>query len=93
MSRGPVKLQELPLDEKTPSEKLWLLAGELLRDEGVEDVNAQHLATLIGQTLTCVAVYSAIDPLDSRTIQHVMARAEDAALDAHEYFMDQVKGI
>ena len=81
----------LPLDEKPPSEKLWLLAGELLRDEGIEDVNAQHLATLMGQALTCVAVYSTIDPLDSRTMEHVMSRAVDAALDAHEHFMDQVR--
>jgi hypothetical protein len=93
MSRRHVAHQKLPLDEKTPSEKLWLLAGELLRDEGIEDVNAQHLATLMGQALTCVAVYSTIDPLDSRTIQHVMSSAEDAALDAHEHFMDQVKGF
>ena len=84
-------LQKLHLDEKTPSEKLWLLAGELLRDEGVEDVDAHHLATLMGQALTCVAVYSTIDPLDSRTIEHAISRAVDAALDAHEHFMDQVK--
>ena len=85
--------QNLLLDEKTPSEKLWLLAGELLRDEGIEDVNAQHLATLMGQALTCVAIYSTVDPLDSRTINHVMSRAEDAALDAHGYFMDQVNNF
>jgi len=85
-----VTYQKLPLEEKTPSEKLWLLAGELLRDEGIEDVNAQHLAALMGQALTCVAVYSTIDPLDSRTIEHVMSRAVDAALDSHEHFMDQV---
>ena len=84
-------LQKLPLDEKTPGEKLWLLAGELLRDEGIEDVNAQHLATLMGQALTCVAIYSTIDPLDSRTIHHVMSRAEDAALDAHKHFIDWVE--
>ena len=83
--------RKLPLDEKTSSEKLWLLAGELLRDEGIEDVTAQHLATLMGQAITCVAIYSTVDPLDSRTIEHVTNRAVDAALDAHEHFMDQVK--
>jgi len=88
-----VTFQKLPLDERTPSEKLWLLAGELLRDEGIEDVNAQHLATLMGQALTCVAIYNTIDPLDSRSINHVMSRAEDAALNAHGHFMDQVKNF
>ena len=86
-------VQKLPLDEKTSSEKLWLLAGELLRNEGIEDVNAQDLATLMGQALTCVAVYSAIDPLDSRAIHHVMRCAEAAALDAHEHFTEQVKNL
>ena len=42
---------------------------------------------------TGVAVYSTVDPLDSRTIHHVMSRAEHAALYAHEYFMDQVKDL
>lgn len=83
--------QTQPLEEKTPSEKLWLLAGELLRDEGIEDVNSKQLATLMGQALTCVAVYSTVDPLDPRTIHHVMSCAEDAARDAHLHFMDQVK--
>ncbi len=83
--------QNLPFDEITASEKLWLLAGELLRDEGVETVNAQHLASLLGQALTCAAVYSTIDPLDGRTLDHVISSAVDAALDAHEDFMKQVK--
>lgn len=82
---------ELLFDDKTPSEKLWLLAGELLRDEGIEDVQANDLATLLGQALTCVAIYSTIDPLDIGTIEHVIARAFDAALDAHDTFMDQVR--
>lgn len=84
---------ELILHEKTPSEKLWLLAGELLRDEGVEDVNAQHLATLIGQALTCVSIYSTVDPLDTRTMEHVVSCAVEAALDAHDHFMDQVRNF
>ena len=90
---APMTSPSFPLDEKTSSEKLWLLAGELLRDEGIEDVNAQHLAALMGQALTCVAVYSAIDPLDSRTIHHVISHAEAAALDAHEHFTDQVQNL
>ena len=85
--------RNLTLKERTPSEKLWLLAGELLQDEGIEEVSAQQLASLMGQALTCVAIYSTIDPLDSRTIHQVMHYAETAALDAHEYFMDQVKHI
>ena len=84
---------DIQIIERTPSEKLWLLAGELLRDEGIEDVSAQHLAALMGQALTCVAVYSTIDPLDPRTIHHVMSCAETAALDAHEQFKDQVKDL
>lgn len=83
----------LSLEERTPSEKLWLLAGELLRDEGFEEVTARQLATLMGQALSCVAVYSTIDPLDSRAIKQVMVCAEDAALGAHEHFMDQVKNF
>ena len=79
------------LHDKTPSEKLWLLAGELLRDEGIEDVQANDLATLLGQALTCVAIYSTVDPLDKRTIEHVMTRAVEAALDAHDTFMDHVR--
>jgi hypothetical protein len=42
---------------------------------------------------TSVAIYSTVDPLDSRTIEHVTNRAVDAALDAHEHFMDQVKNF
>ena len=85
--------RKLSMNERTPSEKLWLLAGELLQDEGIEEVDAQHLAALMGQALTCVAIYSTIDPLDSRTIHQIMRSAETAAFDAHEYFMDQVKHI
>ena len=83
--------RERSLEEHTPGEKLWLLAGELLRDEGIEDVTAQHLATVIGQALTCVGVYSAIDPLDPRTMDHVISRAVNAALDAHAHFIDQIR--
>ncbi len=82
--------QSLPLEEGTSSEKLWLLAGELLRDEGIEDVNASHLATLIGQVLACVAIYSTIDPLDPRTIRHVVELGIDSALNTHENFLAQV---
>ena len=71
----------------------YLVASVLLCDEGIEDVNAQHLATLMGQAITCVAVYSTVDPLDSRTIDHVVSRVVDAALDAHEHFMDQVNNF
>ena len=85
--------EKLVLEERTPSEKLWLLAGELLRDEGIEDVNAQHLATLMGQALTCISIYSTVDPLDKRTIEHVMSCAVEAALDAHDHFMDQVRNF
>ena len=84
-------LDHLHLAERTPSEKLWLLAGELLRDEGIEDVNAMHLATLMGQALTCTAIYSTIDPLDSRTMEHVMECAVEAALNAHDHFLEQVR--
>lgn len=84
-------LKNLHLEEKTPSEKLWLLAGELLRDEGIEDVSAGHVATLMGQALTCTAIYSTIDPLDSRTIEHVVERAVEAALNAHGHFLEQVR--
>ena len=83
-------LKNLHIEEKTPSEKLWLLAGELLRDEGIEDVNAEHVATLMGQALTCTAIYSTIDPLDARTIEHVVERAVEAALNAHGHFLEQV---
>jgi hypothetical protein len=47
----------------------------------------------MGQAITCVAIYSTVDPLDSRTIEHVTNRAVDAALDAHEHFMDQVNNF
>ena len=82
--------QTLPLEERTSSEKLWLLAGELLRDEGIKDANANHLATLVGQVLACVAIYSTVDPLDPRTIEHVVERAVDSALNAHNHFLAQV---
>lgn len=85
--------RKLPLDEKSACEKLWLLAGELLRDEGIEEVRAHHLATLLGQTLTWVAIHDTIDPLDPRTIQHVIDHAEDAAVEAHDRFMDQVRDL
>jgi hypothetical protein len=82
---------KLPLDEMSSCMKLWLLAGELLRDDGIEDVNAHHLATLLGQALTWVAVHDTIDPLDKRTIQYVISRAEDAANDGYNRFMEQVR--
>ena len=78
------------LERKTPSEKLWLLAGELLRDQGIEDVTSHHLATLFGQALTCVAIYDTVDPLDPRSLEPVVERAIDAALNAHEYFLEKV---
>ena len=88
-----MKTLNLVLEERTPSEKLWLLAGELLRDEGIEDVNAQHLATLIGQALACVSIYSTFDPLDTKSMEHVMSCAVEAALDAHDHFIDQVRNF
>lgn len=81
---------EALFERKTPSEKLWLLAGELLRDQGIEDVTSQHLATLFGQALTCVAIYNTVDPLDPRSLEPVVENAVDAALSAHEYFLEKV---
>lgn len=83
--------EKLPIDEMASCVKLWLLAGELLRDDGIEDVNAHHLATLLGQALTWVAIHDTIDPLDQRTILQVISRAEDAALDRYDKFMEQVR--
>ena len=80
--------EKLPIDEMASCVKLWLLAGELLRDDGIEDVNAHHLATLLGQALTWVAIHDTIDPLDQRTILQVISRAEDAALDRYDKFME-----
>ncbi len=77
-------------ERKTPSEKLWLLAGELLRDQGIEDVTSHHLATLFGQAITCVAIYNTVDPLDPRSLEPVVEQAIDAALDSHEYFLEKV---
>ena len=82
--------QKIAIDEKTPSEKLWLLAGELLRDEGIEDVTAHHLLVLMGQVLSCIAVYSTVDPLDPRTIKYVVERAVGEALAAHDHFLAQI---
>ena len=81
---------ETYFEEKKPSEKLWLLAGELLRDQGIEDVTSHHLATLFGQALTCVAIYNTVDPLDPRSLEPVVERAVESALDAHGYFLEKV---
>ena len=56
----------------------------------LRNVNAQHLATLIGQALACVFIYSTVDPLDTRSMEHVMSCAAEAALDAYDHFIDQV---
>ena len=59
----------------------------------LRNVNAQHLATLIGQALACVSIYSTVDPLDTRPMEHVMSCAVEAALDAHDHFIDQVRNF
>jgi hypothetical protein len=82
---------KFPLDEMSAGEKLWLLAGELLRDAGVNDVNAHHVAKVLGQALACVTVYGTRNPLDPVTHMKVMNCAEDAALEAHEQFLHQAR--
>lgn len=86
MSQGDVSCAEL-----SSAEKIWLLAGELLRDEGVEEVNARHLASLLGQTLACVAIHETINPLDKRVLSHVLDCADAAASETHEFFIDRVR--
>ena len=77
--------------EFTSSEKLWLLAAELLRDEGVTNVTSHHLANLLGQTLACVAIHETIEPLDSRTMKHILDRANAVATELHGEFIEMCR--
>jgi hypothetical protein len=77
--------------EFTASEKLWLLAAELLRDEGVTDVTSHHLATLLGQALACVAIHETIDPLGRRTMIHILDRANGVAMELHSDFVEMCR--
>lgn len=86
-------MDRFTLDEMTPGEKLWLLAGELVRDQGHENVDAHHLASVLGQALACVTAYSTADPLNPRTQMQVMNCAEDAALDAQERFLTKFRDL
>ncbi len=83
----------LRLDEFTACEKLWLLAGEMLRDGGIEDVRAEHLATILGQTLACVAIHNAVEPLDQRTVVSLGELVQDAAVEAHDVFLNEYRGM
>ncbi len=80
-------------EELTICEKLWLMADELLRDRGVEEVRAEHLAGVLGQTLACVAIHNAIEPLDQRTVLHLADRLQNAAVEAHDIFLEQYRGM
>ncbi len=77
--------------EFTASEKLWLLAAELLRDEGVTNVTSDHLATLLGQALACVAIHESIEPLDRRTMTHILNRANGVATELHGDFIEMCR--
>jgi hypothetical protein len=77
--------------EFTPSEKLWLLAAELLRDEGATNVTSHHLASLLGQTLACVAIHETVEPLDSRTMKHILDRANAVAMELHGEFIEMCR--
>ncbi len=81
------------IEEFTACEKLWLLAGELLRDGGIEDVRAEHLAGILGQTLACVAIHNAAEPLDQRTVSSLTELVQDAAVEAHEVFLQEYRGM
>ena len=78
------------MQELTACEKMWLLAGELLRDEGIEEVTAQHLAELLGQTLSCVAIHDTLCPLDQKSVASVLERATSTASQLHAEFVKEV---
>jgi hypothetical protein len=79
--------------EFSACEKIWLLAGEVLRDEGVETVTSHHLATVLGQALACVAIHETIDPLDRRTMMHILERAGTVATRLHGDFVEQCRNV
>lgn len=83
--------KDTDLSDFTPSEKLWLLAGELLRDKGVENVTAHQLATVFGQALACVAIHDTIDPLDRATMAQIVDRAGAVATRLHGQFVEQCR--
>ena len=81
------------MEEFTDCEKLWLLAGEMLRDRGIEDLRAEHLAGILGQTLACVAIHNAIEPVDQRTVLSLTELVQEAAVEAHEAFLQEYRGM
>ena len=72
------------IGEMASCEKLWLLAEEMYRDNGIEDVNAEHLAVLFGQALALAVIHNSTAPLNRGTLSHVMKRAEGAAQETHD---------
>ena len=79
--------------ELAPCEKIWLLAGELLHDQGVRTVTSNELAEVLGQALACVAVHETIDPLNRGTLKHILDRAGTVAMDLHEDFIEKCGGV
>ena len=72
------------ISEMASCEKLWLLAQEMYRDNGVEDVTADHLAVLFGQALALAVIHNTTAPLDRKTLSHVMKRAGKTANETHD---------
>lgn len=88
-------MAQVPMEklDPTPAEKILLLAGELLRDQGVENVTSHHIATLLGQVLACTAVHDGIEPFDRRTLAHFVDRAGTVAAALHQDFIEQCRNV
>ncbi len=83
--------RKLRIEEMASCEKLWLLAEEMFRDKGVENVSASQIAGLFGQALACAVIYNSKAPLDRETLHTIMTHAEKAAVDAHGLFLDHLR--
>ncbi|MCI2399366.1 hypothetical protein [Aliiroseovarius subalbicans] len=78
-------------------EKVYLLLGELLRDDGIEEPTRENIACLLGYALTFAHINIAdAEEEDARDKQGPAQMAEDAIATAfayHEHYREAASGL
>ncbi|MGM9402555.1 hypothetical protein ACS0VU_09335 [Aliiroseovarius sp. KMU-71] len=85
------------LDGTPTPEKVALLCGELLQDDGVKNPRSEHVARLLGYALAFAHInFSGAeerDATDKATMLELIVTAAAAAEEWHEDFSDAAKQI
>ncbi|MDA5094216.1 hypothetical protein O2N63_08955 [Aliiroseovarius sp. KMU-50] len=85
------------LDDTPSPEKVYLLCGELLRDEGIENPKREHVARMLGYALTFAHINFSEeeggDATDRAAIMKMIVTAAAAAEEWHEEFSQVARQV